>query len=116
QPRGLLVAVAPGEVGDLRSDRLRVVVREGACAAVAGVDALEPFGVGGMAPRALRLRQTGIRNVACQRVLEDELRLGGADEASLDERSHLCRRADERAEAGGRERPADHGGCPETVL
>ena len=49
-------------------------------------------------------------------MLEDEVRLGGVNEAPLDQRPHLGRRAGERGEPARAERAADHRGGLERLL
>ena len=86
------------------------MVGECAGALLARVRILEPFCEGGVSPRALRLRQAVVRHIAGERVLEDELGLGGPDETALDERSHLGCGAGDGGKPGRGERTADHGG------
>ena len=95
----LFLAVPPGELRDAGSDRLRVVVRQHAGAAVRRVVRLEPAREGGVQARAARLRQAAVRDVAGERVLEDELGFRGADEAALHEGAHLGARAGQRGQA-----------------
>ena len=106
----LFLAVPPGELRDAGSDRLGVVVRQHAGAAVRRVVRLEPAREGGVQARAARLRQAAVRDVAGERVLEDELRFRGTDEAALHEGAHLGARAGQCGQASRSERAADHRG------
>ena len=112
----LVLAVPPGELRDVGGDRLGVVVRQHAGAAVRRVVRLEPAREGGVQARAARLRQAAVGDLAGERVLEDELGLRGADEAALHEGAHLGARAGQRGQASRSERAADHRGGLERLL
>jgi hypothetical protein len=115
----LFLRAGPGEIGVLRPRRLGVVVPEERRQVVAAVaEALEPPRELGVQPCALRLEQARIRDLACQRVLEEVFRLTGhrraraaTDEVALLERRPVGLAPSEQfADGPGPEDAPDHGG------